>query len=48
VIAALLLNGIASLAFTTLYIKRGLEAAVLAHFTADFLIWVIGPSFIFR
>jgi hypothetical protein len=48
VIAAMLLNGIASLAFTTLYIKRGLEAAILAHFTADLLIWVIGPSFIFR
>jgi membrane protease YdiL (CAAX protease family) len=48
VVAALLLNGLASLAFTTLYLKRGLEAAMLAHFTADFIIWVIGVSFMAR
>ena len=41
---ALLLNGVASLAFTSLYMKRGLEAAMVAHFIADFMIWVIGPS----
>jgi hypothetical protein len=44
-LGALLLNGVASIAFTGLYMKRGLEAAMLAHFTADFMIWVIGPSF---
>jgi membrane protease YdiL (CAAX protease family) len=48
VVAALLLNGLASIAFTSVYLRRGLEAAMLAHFVADFLIWVIGPSFIRR
>lgn len=48
VLGALLLNGVASVAFTGLYLRRGLEAAMLAHFTADFIIWVIGPSFIPR
>lgn len=45
---ALLLNGVASIAFTSLYMKRGLEAAMLAHFTADLMIWVIGSSLIPR
>ena len=48
VLGALLLNGVASIAFTSLYAKRGLEAAIIAHFMADFMIWVIGPSFILR
>jgi len=48
VLGALLLNGIASIAFTSLYLRRGLEAAMLAHFVADFVIWVIGPPFIAR
>lgn len=48
VLGALLLNGVASIAFTSLYVRRGLEAAMLAHFIADFLIWVVGPSFIPR
>jgi hypothetical protein len=48
VLGALLLNGVASIAFTSLYLKRGLEAAMLSHFVADFVIWVIGPMFIAR
>lgn len=48
VLGALLLNSVASVAFTILYLRRGLEAAMLAHFIADFLIWVVGPSFIPR
>ena len=47
-LGALLLNGVASVAFTGLYLRRGLEASILAHFTADVIIWVIGPSFISR
>jgi membrane protease YdiL (CAAX protease family) len=47
-LGALLLNGVASVAFTSLYLRRGLEASIVAHFTADFIIWVIGPSFIAR
>jgi membrane protease YdiL (CAAX protease family) len=46
VLGALLLNGVASIAFTSLYLRRGLEAAMLAHFIADFMIWVIGPLLI--
>jgi len=48
VLGALLLNGVASIAFTSLYLRRGLEAAMVAHFVADFVIWVIGPIFIVR
>jgi membrane protease YdiL (CAAX protease family) len=48
VLGALLLNGIASVAFTSIYLKRGLEAAILAHFTADLVIWVLGPAFLAR
>lgn len=47
VLGALLLNGVASIAFTSLYARRGLEASILAHFMADVMIWVIGP-FILR
>lgn len=44
VAAALMLNGIAAIAFGYLYWKRGLEAAMIAHFTADFVIYVVGAS----
>jgi hypothetical protein len=43
---ALLLNGIASITFGYLYWSRGLEAAMIAHFSADFVLYVIGPIFI--
>jgi membrane protease YdiL (CAAX protease family) len=43
VVAALLLNGIAALAFGWLYRKYNLEAAMIAHFTADFVLYVVGP-----
>lgn len=46
VIAALFsINGLASLVFGYLCWKRGFEAAVLAHFCADFTLHVIGPLF---
>jgi len=38
---AVVLNGIAGLAFGYLYWKRGLESAMLAHFSADILLHVI-------
>ncbi len=44
VVVALVLNGIASVAFGHLYWKRGFESAMIAHFTADFVVWVVGPS----
>jgi membrane protease YdiL (CAAX protease family) len=46
--AALLLNGIAALAFGWLYRKYNLEAAIIAHFTADFVLYVVGPYFLMR
>lgn len=46
VVLALALNGIAGVTFGYLYWKRGLESAIIAHFCADFVIYVIGPSFL--
>jgi hypothetical protein len=40
---ALLLNGIGGLVFGWLYWKRGLVAAMLAHFSADIVLHVIAP-----
>lgn len=48
VAAALLLNGVAGIAFGYLYRKRGLEAAMIAHFMADFVIYVLGPALLKR
>jgi membrane protease YdiL (CAAX protease family) len=42
VIAALVLNGIAALAFSHLYWRFGLESAIIAHFTTDIVLHVIG------
>lgn len=38
---AIVLNGVAGLAFGYLYWKRGLESAMLSHFSADILLHVI-------
>ena len=40
---ALVLNGLGSLAFGWLYWRRGLESAMLAHFSGDVLLHVIAP-----
>ena len=42
VTAALLLNGIAGVAFGYLYWKQGLEGAIIAHFSADMALQGIG------
>jgi membrane protease YdiL (CAAX protease family) len=39
----LLLNGVGGLVFGWLYWKRGLESAMLAHFSADLLLHVAAP-----
>ena len=44
--AILCTNGAASLVFGYLCWKRGLEAAILAHFSADVVLHVIGPMFL--
>ena len=46
VFLALMINGIAALAFGYLYWQRGLESAMIAHFCADFVIYVIGVTFL--
>lgn len=43
---ALALNGVAGVAFGYLYWKRGLESAIVGHFSADFIIYVVGPMFL--
>ncbi len=40
---ALLLNGIAGIIFGWLYWKKGLESAIIAHFSADIIIYVCLP-----
>jgi hypothetical protein len=45
---AVVLNGIAGIAFGWLFWQYGLEAAMLGHFFADILLHVIGPAFIGR
>ncbi|HVS82100.1 MAG TPA: CPBP family glutamic-type intramembrane protease [Pyrinomonadaceae bacterium] len=46
VVLALVLNGIAAIPFGCLYWKRGLESAMIAHFCADFVIYVVGVAFL--
>jgi hypothetical protein len=44
VVTAVILNGAAALAFSYLYWKHGLEAAIIAHFSADIVLHVIGSA----
>ncbi len=46
IVFALALNGIAAVAFGYLYWTRGLESAMIAHFCADFVIYVVGVMFL--
>lgn len=46
VVLAIVLNGVAAIPFGYLYWKRGLESAMIAHFCADFVIYVVGPAFL--
>jgi membrane protease YdiL (CAAX protease family) len=46
VAAALMLNGLAAILFGWLYRIKGLEVAMVAHFTTDAMIYVIGPLFL--
>lgn len=47
VVRALLLNGLGGLVFGWLYWRRGLLAAMLAHFSADVVLHVVVPSLSF-
>ncbi|GHO46069.1 type II CAAX prenyl endopeptidase Rce1 family protein [Ktedonospora formicarum] len=44
IVRAILLNGIVGVAFGYLFWQYGLEAAMLAHFTADVVLHIIGDS----
>ncbi len=44
VIRAIILNGIAGVVFGWLYWKKGLESAIISHFSADIILHVILPS----
>jgi hypothetical protein len=46
VVLALALNGVAAISFGYLYWKRGLESAMIAHFCADFVVYVVGVMFL--
>jgi membrane protease YdiL (CAAX protease family) len=46
VVRAIILNGIAGITFGWLYWKKGLEAAMISHFTTDIVLHVILPSLI--
>ena len=43
VLRAIVLNGVAGVVFGHLYWRRGLEAAMLAHFSADIVLHVLTP-----
>jgi len=47
VVRAILLNGIGGIIFGRLYWKKGLESAIIAHFSADIVLHVITPAIIF-
>ena len=40
---AILLNGVGGVFFGWLYFKRGLESAMLAHYSADIILLVVVP-----
>jgi membrane protease YdiL (CAAX protease family) len=44
VIRAIVLNGIAGIVFGWLYWKKGLEASIISHFSADIILHVMLPS----
>jgi membrane protease YdiL (CAAX protease family) len=43
VITVISLNALVAVGFGYLYWKRGLESAMLAHFSADVVLHVLGP-----
>lgn len=45
VLRALVLNGIGGVVFGWLFWKRGLETAIIAHFSADLILHVVVPAF---
>jgi membrane protease YdiL (CAAX protease family) len=44
VIRAILLNGVGGIIFGWLYWKKGLESAMIAHFSADIVLHIVAPA----
>jgi hypothetical protein len=44
VVIAMTLNGTAGMLFGFLYLRRGIESAMIAHFAADVVLHVLGPG----
>ena len=44
IIRAVILNGVVSVIFSWLYWKKGLEAAMIAHFSTDIVLHIITPT----
>ena len=43
---AIVLNGIGGIAFGWLYWRKGLESAMIAHFSTDIILYVVLPLFL--
>ncbi len=48
IVRAVLLNGVGGIIFGWLYWKKGLESAMISHFSADIVIQVIFPFLLFQ
>jgi membrane protease YdiL (CAAX protease family) len=46
VVRAIALNGVGGIIFGWLYWKKGLESAMIAHFSADIVLHIITPLFV--
>jgi hypothetical protein len=44
---AIVVNGLMGVTFGWLYMKFGIEAAMVAHFCADIVVHVVGPYFVY-
>ncbi|PYQ32072.1 MAG: hypothetical protein DMF56_02950 [Acidobacteria bacterium] len=45
IVAVILVNGLVAIALGLLYVKWGIEAAMLGHFAGDVMLHIIGPHF---
>jgi hypothetical protein len=46
--AVMIVNGLIAIVLGLLYVKWGIEAAMLAHFAGDIVVHIIGPHFFAR
>lgn len=48
VVIVMTLNGVAGLLFGYFYLRKGIESAMIAHFAADVVLHVLGPSLLLQ